>query len=541
MKVNNLKKQINGKKVLDDISFSLNPGDKIGLVGANGVGKSTLLKVLSNSIEKDSGKISLNDETIGYLKQEIPSEYGNNTIAEYIKKDTGVYDLEKKLHSLESNLNENNMEEYGNVLNVFLNMDGYSFDDNLNTILSGLKLNKDINQTISNLSGGEKIKVLLADLLMQNTNILLLDEPTNNLDLEAIEWLENTLKNSKKEMIIVSHDEVFLNNIVNKIFELENGKIKEYNMTYNNYLIEKKHEYEVLKLEYEKNQEEKLKLKKEIQKAKEWVNKGENKKAHNDNDKIANNFAKERTKSSNVSKLTDKLKKMNDTKFIEKEPIDVFFSIDEDNGNKDIILENLICGYDNFQTPIINLTIPFGTKLNIVGGNGSGKTTLIKTILKRLEPKQGSVLIGSSAKIGYISQNTLENNSDETVIEYLTKNINNVDSSFVYTLLSKFNISYDERNRMYKTLSPGERTRVNLVKLALNKTNILILDEVTNHLDKDALDLIYELAHTYRGTIISISHNRKYNEILNPNLILDIKTGKVKYSDKLNSHTKTLK
>lgn len=541
MKVNNLKKQINGKAILDDISFSLNSGDKIGLVGANGVGKSTLLKVLSNSIEKDSGKISLNDETIGYLKQEIPNEYGNNTIAEYIKKDTGIYDLEKKLHSLESNLNENNMEEYGNVLNVFLNMDGYSFDDNLNTILSGLKLNKDINQTISNLSGGEKIKVLLADLLMQNTNILLLDEPTNNLDLEAIEWLENTLKNSKKAMIIVSHDEVFLNNIVNKIFELENGKIKEYNMTYNNYLIEKKHEYEVLKLEYEKNQEEKVKLKKEIQKAKEWVNKGENKKAHNDNDKIANNFAKERTKSSNVSKLTDKLKKMNDTKFIEKEPIDVFFSIDEDNGNKDIILENLICGYDNFQTPIINLTIPFGTKLNIVGGNGSGKTTLIKTILKRLEPKQGSVLIGSSAKIGYISQNTLENNSDETVIEYLTKNINNVDSSFAYTLLSKFNISYDERNRMYKTLSPGERTRVNLVKLALNKTNILILDEVTNHLDKDALDLIYELVGTYRGTIISISHNRKYNEILNPNLILDIKTGKVKYSDKLNSHTKTLK
>lgn len=527
MIVNNLRKQIGNKEILDGVSFVLSDHDKIGLVGSNGAGKSTLLKILSSEISKDSGDIKLNGETISYLKQEIPYAYNDLSIIEYIKQEIGIDELENKLHELENNLTDDCMEEYGDVLNHFLALDGYSFEDNLNGVLLGLHLDKDLSHKIGTLSGGQKIKVLLATLLMKNSDILLLDEPTNNLDLDAIEWLENSLSNSEKKMIIVSHDEAFLNHIVNRIFELEQGKINIYNLSYKQYLEQKELEYEQLKTQYVKAQEEKDKLKKQVQKAKEWANKGVNKKAHNDHDKIANNFAKERTNSGNVSKLNKALQNIEIPRFEEKEPINVIFNMIDSKGNRDILFEHLVCGYDSFRTPELNLLIPFGTKLNIVGGNGTGKTTLVKTLLGKNVPIKGNIKIGNDVKMGYISQNTLDNQTNDTIYSYLTKGKEKIDSSKVFLLLSKFHIDYHDKDKSYQSLSPGERTRVNLVKLALDQTNVLILDEITNHLDKEALDLIYELVSNYEGTIISISHNRKYNEMLNSNIDLNIETGKV--------------
>lgn len=527
MIVNNLKKQIGSNEILKDISFNLSVNDKVGLVGNNGSGKTTLLKILFGELKKDSGNIKLNNQTIGYLKQEIPYIYNDFSIINYIKNDIGIDKLEEKLHILENNLNEENMNEYSDVLNKYLAIDGYSFEDNLKTILLGLNLNKNINDKIGTLSGGEKIKVLLATVLLKNADILLLDEPTNNLDIDAINWLENNLKLSNKKMIIVSHDEIFLNNIVNKIYELSDGIINEYNLTYENYLKQKELEFNQLKDRYEKAQEQKDKLKKQVQKVKEWLNKGSSKKLFNDNDKIANNYAKEKTNSSNISKLTKELKKLEIPEFEEKRPIKVFFNFDNSKGNKDILLENLVCGYEKFETVEFNLLIPFGTRLNIIGGNGTGKTTFIKTILGEIKPKDGKIKIGNDVKIGYISQNTLDENFDDSIFTYLTKNQKEINKSYLFTLLDKFNINYDDRDKLYKYLSPGERTRVNLAKLAINNINVLILDEVTNHLDKEALDLIYELISEYEGTIISVSHNRKYNEYLNSDIDLDIKTGNV--------------
>jgi ATPase subunit of ABC transporter with duplicated ATPase domains len=526
MIVNNLKKQLGGKNVLDGISFILANDDRVGLVGINGSGKSTLLKLLAGELDKDFGDIKLNGQTIGYLKQEIPHKFNNLSIIEYIKQDIGIDTLEKRLHELENNLTDDNMEEYGDILNEYLAIDGYSFDSNLKSIIMGLNLDKELDDKIKSLSGGEKIKVLLATLLLRNSDILLLDEPTNNLDIEAIEWLEKTLISSNKEMILVSHDEVFLNNIANKIFELSDGKLVEYNLKYSDYLAQKELEYLQLKDEYERVQEQKDKLKKQVQKAKEWANKGINKKAHNDNDKLANNYAKEKTNTGNISKLTKELENLKMPEFKEKQPIKVLFNFDNSKGNRDIFLENLVCGYDTFKTPELNLLIPFGTKVNIVGGNGTGKTTLIKTILGDIDPIYGNIRIGSDGKIGYISQDTLDNNTDETVYNYLIEDKKDIDNSKIFTLMDKFNFDYDDRNKSYGSLSPGERTRVNLIKLALDNINILILDEVTNHLDKEALDLIYELVDDYKGTIISISHNRKYNEELDADINLDIKTGK---------------
>ncbi len=527
MFVNNLKVSIKNTTILKDISFVLNKEDRVGLVGANGSGKSTLLKALSKNISIDSGEIKVQNETIGYLKQEITQEDFDYTILDYIKKEIGMDKIEERLHHLEKNLTEDVMNEYGELLNQYLQMDGYNFLDNLKIVLNGLNVKENLDAKIKILSGGEKIKILLTTLLLQNTDILLLDEPTNNLDLEAIEWLENHLKNSHKKMIIVSHDEMFLEHLVTKIYELENGALKEYHLSYSEYLKEKE-------LEYNRNLENYLnatalkdKLKKQLQIKKEWANKGAHKKANNDNDKLANNYAKERTNTKDISKLTKEINEFTIPDFEEKKPIQFFFNFDQEKGNKDILIDHLICGYDTFTTPLLNFSIPFQSRLQIIGGNGSGKTTLIKTILKEIKPISGTVTIGNGAKIGYISQDTFDANEHLTVLEYLKSGNENLDLSFVFTLLNKFNIPYSDKDKLYKDMSPGERTRVNLAKIALNKINILIVDEITNHLDKEALDLIYELINHYEGTIISISHNRKYNEILKPTLTLDMTNGSI--------------
>lgn len=529
MIVKNIRKQINGNTIFDNISFSLNTQDKVGLVGVNGSGKSTLLKVLGGIITTDNGTIDLDGDSIGYLYQEIQIKYNNYTIEKYIKEIVGFTELEKRLHFLENNLSEDNMDEYGDVLNAFLNINGYSFDEDLNKIMSGLSLNKDLNSQIGHLSGGERIKVLLATLLMMNRDILLLDEPTNNLDITAIEWLEKYLETSSKKMIIVSHDEMFLNNIVNKIFELNNGELRQYNTGYKDYLITQKQEYEKRKLEYEQAKDQRDKLKAKLEQAKSWSSKGLGSKAHNDNDKIANNFAKEKTNTGNVARLTKELEKVDVPYFEEHKPINLIFNFSDVSGNKDIGLENLVCGYNTFQTPKINLVIPFGAKIMISGGNGSGKTTLIKTILGKLSAVSGKVNIGNGVRIGYISQNTLEANADESIYAYITRDIVEKDSTQIFTLFDKLNFDYDDRNKPYNILSPGERTRINIIKLILNNINVLILDEVTNHLDKDGLDIIYELISSYSGTIISISHNRKYNEILNADIELNMEDGHVNY------------
>lgn len=529
MQVNKLIIERGNKRILNNISFSLNSEDKVGLVGINGCGKSTLLKSLSGNLKLTEGTIKYNDETIGYLEQEIPIKYYENSVIEYIKEKTNFKNLEQKLHELENDLNESNMDLYGDVLNEFLAIDGYNFESHLNEILNGLNFKESIDKKVCELSGGEKIKVLLAILLLQNKDILLLDEPTNNLDIEAIEWLENYLKRENKKMIIVSHDEVFLDKIVNKIFEIKNGELKEYNVPYRDYLKMKELEYKKLKDEYENAQMEKEKLKNKLATAIAWSEKGNNKKAHNDNDKLANNYAKEKTNNSNVSKISKALDKVEVPIFKEKEDIKIFFNVKETKGNKDIVLSDLICGYNNFQTDLINLNIKFGLKVQISGSNGSGKTTLINTIMGKLSPKSGNIYIGNDAKIGYISQDTLSMDCEETIYEYITNGMKEVNQSLIFTLLNKLGISYEDKNKKYSTLSPGERTRVNIAKLAMNKINILILDEVTNHLDSDALNLIYELVESFDGTIISISHNRKYNEILNADIILnleDIKNNK---------------
>lgn len=536
MMVNNLCKSYGDKDLLINISFNLHEENKVGLVGKNASGKSTLLKILSGLVDADSGKVNLNGKKIKLLKQEIEKKYDNYSVTDYIKHDNGILELETKLHELESNLTDDNMEEYGEVLESFLKINGYDFDANLEMIVNGLNMNIDLDKKIKTLSGGQKIKVLLASVLLSNADILLLDEPTNNLDIEAIEWLENYLKKINKEVIIVSHDEVFLNSTTNKIFELENGNLTEYNMSYTDYLTYKEHQYNRELEKYEQAKEKQQKIKASIQEAKEWANKGLSKKK-SDNDKLSANFSKERTKktSSKASKLTKELEKVEiDKSFRKKEKIDFSVDFSDSKGNRDIYITDLVCGCDTFKTPKINLDIPFGTRLNISGNNGSGKTTFIRTLLGEIEPLNGKIYIGNDVKIGYIAQDSLDSEyADYSIYEYLSKDTE-IDKSMLFNILTKFHINYSEKDKAYSTLSPGQRTRVNLAKLAINEINTLILDEATNHLDMEALNVLKEVIESFNGTIISVSHNRSYNKFLNSDMNLDIQTGTISYFDTLN-------
>lgn len=522
MIINNLNITINGKHILKNISFTLNDNEKVGLIGTNGSGKSTLLKILGNILPKDNGTIITNGQKIGYLKQEIDHKFNELTILEYIKKDIGIDKIENKLSLLEKNLNENNMEEYSEVLNNYLFYDGYSLEENLNSILLGLKCKHTIYDKVKVLSGGEKIKILIANLLLSKSDIFLLDEPTNNLDIESIEWFEKYLIKCKNKMIIVSHDEIFLNKVTTKLFELDKGNLIEYNLNYSEYIKFKEKEYIKKMNEYNRAQEERKKIQKKINKTKEWIDKGEKTKAFNDNDKIANNYAKEKTNNSTISKLNKQLDKLIIPEFEEKETINMFFCIDTSKTNKDIEIENLICGYEHFKTKKINLMIPFKSKIIISGNNGSGKTTFIKTLLGEINPLSGKIIVGNGVKFGYVSQDTFTSKKDDTIMTFLTKNKDDYDLSKIFVLLNKVKIKYEDKDKLYNCLSPGERTRINIVKLILDNVNVLVLDEVTNHLDTEALNLVFELVNNFHGTIISISHNRQFNKFLNPDIIFDL-------------------
>jgi len=540
MIVKNLSKSFNSNKILDNISFVLEDNDKVCLIGNNGAGKSTLLKILNGDINYDSGNINYNDESIGMLMQEIDIEDYDLTIIDYIKKKTNILLLEEKLHKLEENLNDSNMEEYGNVLDLYLKLDGYNFENNINILLNGLGLNKDLNKKVKELSGGEKIKVLLTILLLSNPDIMLLDEPTNNLDIDGITYLENYLVKLNKKMIIVSHDEEFLNNISNKIFELNQGKLTEYKMPYYEYLDYKKKEYKRNLEKYNSINEKKEELKSRIKEAEKWSNKGVNKKKK-DNDKIAANFAKEQTKktSGNISKLKRELEKEENIDFKKKEKVSFDVNFTNEKGNKDIVINDLVCGYENFKTNKINLNIPFGMRVRIDGKNGTGKSTFIKTLLSRIDKVSGNIIKGNEVKFGYISQDTLIEDNNKTIYEYLTEEMDEVNNGLLFTVLDKFNISYEDRNKKYSKLSPGERTRVNLAKLSIDEVNVLVLDEITNHLDMEALNLIYDMLGSFKGTIISISHNRKFNEILSPDITYNISSSKIEYKE--NPRQKVLK
>lgn len=528
MLVQNISKNIGSREVLTNVTFRLNKGEKAGLIGINGSGKTTLLKILSNEIPATSGNFETK-ERIGYLKQEIPFTDYNLSILEFIFKETGLDKIEQRMHELELNLNETNMDEYDDLLNIFLMCDGFNFQENAKRTLNGLKLGKSVDQKISVLSGGEKNKVLLASLLLSENNILLLDEPTNNLDIESVNFLEDCIIHSDKSFIIVSHDEYFLKETTTKTLELKNGHIIEYPYSYDVYLKIQDELYKKQLQDYENTLEKQKELQAKLKQKKNAASFAYSVKA-SDNDKLGHNYAVARGQNKSgaaIKRLTKELERTEvDPEFRIKE--EFYFSIENSQNDEptNIYIKDLVCGYDDFKTPSINLSLTLGDRLLVCGSNGTGKSTFLKALLDGSTILHGEVQRDSGVKFGYIEQNTINNTKNQlTLLEYLTEDKPEIEKSNIFRVLKNFQINYEDKDKLFADFSAGQRTKINLAKLSLNQVNTLILDEPTNHLDIEASNVLFSALKNFNGTIIAVSHNKKMCEELNANLTLDIKTG----------------
>ena len=538
LRVVDVSKSYNGKDVLNNISFSLDEGEKAGIIGLNGIGKTTLLKIIAGDEKPDSGKIIRDKNSlVGYFKQEFKISEEDRDIISFIKNFIGIDVIEKQMNEAEKTMgtDESKIQEFCDLQEEYLRLDGYNIDYKLDQILSGLGLDNTIKKKkISELSGGQKEKVMLTAVLLKGTDLLLLDEPTNNLDIKSMNWLEKYLKNNNSPMLIVSHDRKFLDDVITKVMEIDfyTRNMKEYPGNYSEYKKFKEDEQNAEIRKYNEQQEKIGELRKSITQKKEWAQKG-NKQGVSDNDKYTRGYIRDRSQglASNAKKIEVQINQMDK---IERPKIKNRLHIDikgeNTKGNKNIETRNLVSGYENgFKNEPVTTSIEYGDRLVIMGNNGSGKSTFLRTLIGKQKPISGEQNIGSGVKIGYLAQDTKEN-TNETIEDYFKKSINYAsleDKSLIYTVLKQFNFDYEERAKKYSMLSPGERTRLKLAIFSMQDINTLVLDEPTNHLDIEALEAIEEVLKDFDGTVIAISHDREFIKNISPTKILKFANGKV--------------
>lgn len=461
--VNRITKFIKDKEILKDISFRIYNGERIGIVGNNGVGKTTLLKVIMGEIEYDEGNIELYGRC-GYLPQNITYE-----------KDIKVYDFIKSI-----DIHKDTLE----ILSRF-----------------GLKDAKD--RTISTLSGGEKTKLYLAKLVLEEPDLLILDEPTNHLDSESIEWLEKFINNYNGAVLMVTHDRYFLDKTVSKIFEIEDKKIKEYSGNYSFYINKKRTERQTAINEYNKYTKKKKELEVASRMHMERSNKYNN---MSQNDFQRHKSAKLAKRSKAIISRINQMENKEKPKEIKK--INIKFDENKDKtGNILIRAENLTKSYDKLLFKDVNFNLYRDKKVGILGRNGIGKSTLLKAVVG-LENIDGNLKISPSTRIGYFSQE-LENLDYEATILEEIKKINN-DESYIRTLLGCMLFRSDDVYKKVKDLSLGEKVRVIFLKLILQDNNLLVLDEPTNFLDINTREIIEDALLDYEGAILFVSHDRYF-------------------------------
>jgi len=518
IKAQNLQKSYGTLTLLADVSFSLGNGQKVALVGYNGTGKTTLLKILAGLEPLDSGKIEIEkDECIGYLPQDT-SLSGDASIMDYLRKEVGIDVLEKEIESLSMELTDpKKLERYSEVYSKFEHLDGYSFTHKVEVMLSGFGL-EDVgsNRSLSSLSSSQKSKVALAGILLKGVDLLLLDEPTNNLDLPAIIWLEDFLQRSEASCIIVSHDRRFLDRVVKKIFELDwhTHAINITNGTYSDYLETIAKRISGQKEDYRLQQEEIERLNERARESKAKANAGANW-SGTDNDKFLRGFKRDRASgSSKVAKSIEKRIEQMDKveKPVERKPFEILLKAKNEFGTLDVRLFDVVTGYPGtFSIGPLSFEALYGDRIGIMGLNGTGKSTLLKTITGQIAPLSGRVEIGSGIRIGNMMQEHETLSRQATLLEFIAEraHLNHQDS---HAILSKFSFRGNQVKQSISTLSPGERARLILALFSAESVNMLVLDEPTNHLDLEALEALEETLKTYKGTILLVSHDRYFLE-----------------------------
>ncbi len=524
MSCSNLTKAYIADNILDNISFSINHDEKIGLVGLNGAGKSTLFNILIGELSEDSGDVFISKGSkLGYLEQQSGIDSKNTMYEELLEVFKSLFEMEDKLRNLEHKISEEGtdenskqleplMNEYSVLLEKFQNLNGYGFKSEIKGVLKGLGFTEDqFDIPMNKLSGGQKARVALAKVLLEKPDILLLDEPTNHLDIEAIDWLEKYVRDYKGAAIVISHDRYFLDNTISKIFHLENAGLKIYNGSYSTFMKKRKEELELLEKKYEEQQ-------KEIGRQEDIIRKF----LGNGGEKFARQ-ALSRQKMLGKMDVIEKNVVNNKKSKIRFEPSVV-------SGTDVISVNDLSKSYEDdplFEN--VHFNIYKGEKVGLIGPNGIGKTTLFKMITEELSKSTGDIKLGHKVNIGYFDQEQSDLHSNKTVVDEIWDEHPSFDHLKIRTLLAQFLFFGDDIFKDISDLSGGEKSRIALLKLMLSKANFLLMDEPTNHLDIDSKEILEDALLNYDGTLLVISHDRYFlNKVTDK--ILDLsKTGATEY------------
>lgn len=502
-KANNLKKSYGADVIFDNVSFDLKEGEVVGLLGRNGTGKSTLLKILKGLETLDSGNIQFFKKcSMGYLEQ-IP-EYPNMTVQDvlYLPFEK-VMSIEKDMRAIEgllaTSLNENDMnkllEKYGRLQEAFDKNNGYSISSKVEKIKNGLNITEDLSNSIfDKCSGGEKTRVLVAKMLLEEPEILLLDEPTNNLDIKTLEWLEDYIKQYKGSVLVVSHDRYFLDHVIGRVLELDTDGIEEYDGNYSKYIQDKEQRFLERYKAYENNQYITHRMEMQVRRLKSM------------NSQILRGVA---------NKIENRLNKMEkiDKPIFEKKSM----RMNEFSGSRSgaTLLEAVGIAKSFEQKELfsdIDLTIEKGDRIGIIGENGSGKTTLLKILLGQEMPDDGIIEISSTAKIGYLTQDTSFEDEEKTILETFIQSFDSMNQGEARNKLASMLFTSDDVYKKIKVLSGGEKIRLKLCILMNQNLNLLVLDEPTNHLDLNSREVLEENLMNYSGTLLFVSHDRYFLE-----------------------------
>lgn len=502
---NNISKAYVVDNIIENISFTINDNEKVGLIGLNGAGKTTLFNILTGELDYDSGNIIMpKNKKMAYLKQNTKIESDKTIFNEMLTMFEDIISMENSIRQLEVEISkftehdedgvlEELMDQYTKLNERFIELDGYSYKSLIRGVLKGLGFNdEDFDKPINVLSGGQKTRVMLAKLLLEKADILLLDEPTNHLDIEAISWLEKYLKGFNGAVIIISHDRYFLDNIVNRIMLLENKNIKSYNGNYSEFMKKRKTEIEQELKKYEEYE-------KEIERQEEMINRLH---AYGSKRNIRQAFSRQ--------KALDKIKKMERPSY-ENKKVRLRFTPKLRSGQDVLRVEDLAKSYgENNIFKDISFNIYRGEKVGIIGPNGIGKSTLLKIIAGKIDSYVGEIVPGHFVNIGYYDQEQTYLDFENTVIDEIWDDNPKFNYYDVRSLLAQFLFTGDDLFKIIGDLSGGEKGRLSLLKLMLSEANFLLMDEPTNHLDIDSKEILEDSLVNYDGTILVVSHDRYF-------------------------------
>lgn len=504
MQINGLSKSFGAETILSNIKLEVKEHDRIAIVGRNGTGKSTLLKIMAGELSYDTGELIQPKElTIGYLAQQTGLESKKTIWHELESVFDDLKAQEQKLRHIEEQLKHTEdfteseyqslISEYDQLQQTFQTSGGYTYETEIKAVLNGLNFQDyDYDTKVNELSGGQKTRLALGKLLLKKPQLLLLDEPTNHLDIETLSWLETYLNSYPGAIVVVSHDRYFLDKTISIVYEISRTTSKKYHGTYSQFLEQKADDYEKALKEYEKQQTEIKRLE----------------------DFIQRNIAR----ASTTKRAQSRRKQLEKMERLEKPGGDeatasFSFDIERRSGNEVLLVENLAFMYPGETEPVfldVDLRLTRGERMVLIGPNGIGKSTLLKVIAGKQQPASGSIQLGTNVTIGYYDQEQAELSSNKTVLQELWDDYPMMMEKDIRTVLGNFLFSGDDVLKTVNQLSGGEKARLALAKLMMQKANFLILDEPTNHLDIDSKEVLEAALMDYPGTILFVSHDRYF-------------------------------